>query len=91
MNNFKTENEVKKDALKGLIMQFAGILTALLPLLGILGISLNWFNQDFIDSLEVVLLAILAFGVNAYAIYKNHYSGKKAQEQNRVLKNRGMK
>ncbi len=72
-------------------MQFIGVLTALLPFLGVLGINLEWFNEDFISGLEVVLLAIAAFVINAYTIYKNHYSGKKAQQQNAELKSKGLK
>ncbi|WP_105101321.1 phage holin [Microbulbifer pacificus] len=87
----QVNREVKQDATKGLILQFIGILAALLPLLGVLGINLEWFNQGFIDGLEVLLLAVVAFVVNAYTIYKNHYSGKKAQEQNAELKSRGLK
>ncbi|MBT2601435.1 MULTISPECIES: phage holin [unclassified Oceanobacillus] len=87
----QVNREVKQDASKGLIMQFVGILTALLPLLGIVGINFEWFNQEFIDGLEVLLLAVVAFVINAYTIYKNHYSGKNAQEQNAELKSRGLK
>lgn len=84
-------NEVKKDAKYDLISQFTGMLSALLPVLAILGISLDWFTQEFIDNLYLFLVALVPFVVNIYAIYKNHFSGKKAQEQNRLLKNRGLK
>lgn len=82
---------VKKDAKYDLISQFTGMLSALLPVLAILGISLDWFTQEFIDNLYLFLVALVPFAVNIYAIYKNHFSGKKAQEQNRLLKNRGLK
>ncbi|UUG68613.1 hypothetical protein YPHTV1_00051 [Halomonas phage YPHTV-1] len=85
------DQEVKKDARKGLISQFVGVLSALLPVLAILGINFDWFNQDFINSLEVLISAVVLFIVNAIAIYKNHFSGKKAQQQNRALKQKGLK
>ncbi|MBT2599076.1 MULTISPECIES: phage holin [unclassified Oceanobacillus] len=87
----QVNREVKQDATKGLIVQFTGILTALLPLLAITGVQFEWFNEDFIGALETFLLAIFAFGVNAFAIWKNNFSGKKAQEQNAELKSRGLK
>ncbi|WP_163579158.1 hypothetical protein [Gracilibacillus saliphilus] len=87
----EVKQEVKNEAVKGLIMQFIGILTALLPFLGVLGINLDWFNEDFISGLEVLLFAIAAFAINAYTIYKNHYSGKIAQRQNAELKSKGLK
>ena len=90
-SNFQIDYEVKKEAKYDLVSQFIGILSALLPVLAILGVNLEWFNQDFIDSLGVLLSAIIFFVINAYAVYKNHFSSKKAQKQNEVLKTRGLK
>lgn len=94
MNNLKNQSidhQVKKEAKLDLIQQFLGILAALIPVLAILGINLNWLTDEFISSLGVLLSAIALFGVNAYAIYKNHFSGKQAQKQNHTLKQRGLK
>lgn len=85
------ETQVAKEAKQDLIKQFIGMLSALLPLLAILGISLDWFNEQFISSLNVFLVALVPFVYNLYAIYKNHYSGKKAQAEKKVLKERGLK
>lgn len=83
--------EVKSDARKGLIAQFTGILSALIPVLAILGISLDWLTEEFIDHLYVLLVAIALFAINVYTIYKNHFSGKDARRQNEVLKEKGLK
>jgi len=39
----------------------------------------------------VLISAIVVFGINVFAIYKNHFSGKEAQKQNEALKERGLK
>lgn len=78
--------EVEQDAKKGLVMQFTGMLSALIPVLAILGISLDWFTDDFVNNLYIFLMALVPFVVNLYTIYKNHFSGREAKEQNRVLK-----
>lgn len=83
--------QVKKEAKRGIIEQFIGILSAALPLMAILGISLEWFNESFISALNVFLIALIPFGYNVYSIWKNHFSGKKAQEQNRAIKQKGLK
>ena len=85
------ENETKRQAKKGLVSQFIGVLSALLPVLAVLGINFDWFNQEFIDSLEVFISAVVLFGINVYTIYKNHFSGKKAQTQYKELRRRGLK
>lgn len=83
----QVEHEAKAD----LVSQFTGMLSALLPLLAILGISLDWFTQEFIDNLYVFLVALIPFVINLYTIYKNHFTGEHAKEQNRALKEKGLK
>lgn len=85
------EKQVKREAKNDLIKQFIGVLSALLPLMAILGISMSWFNEDFINQLQIFLVALVPFAYNLFAIYKNHFSGKKAQEAKRVLKEKGLK
>lgn len=85
------DKQVKSEAKGDLVSQFTAILSALLPILGILGINLEWFNAEFIDSLGILLSSIIFFGVNVFGIWKNHYSGKKAQKQNEELKRKGLK
>lgn len=83
--------QVKSEAKGDLVSQFTAILSALLPVLAILGINLEWFNSEFIDSLGILLSAVIFFGVNVFGIWKNHYSGKRAREQNKALKEKGLK
>lgn len=91
LNKQKINFEVKKEAKHDLIKQFIGMLSALLPLLAILGFSLEWFNEEFISALNVFLVALVPFAYNLYAIYKNHFSSKRAQEQKAALKEKGLK
>lgn len=88
---YVAQQEASKEAKKDLVSQFAGVLSALLPVLAILGVNFEWFNHQFIDSLALLLSTIIAFVVNVFTIYKNHYSGKSAQKQNTKLKQEGLK
>lgn len=85
------KEEVHKEAKTDMISQFIGMLSAALPVLAILGISLKWFNQDFINALNIFLLALVPFAYNLFAIWKNHYSSKRAKRQNEILKKKGLK
>ncbi|RDW18050.1 hypothetical protein CWR48_10625 [Oceanobacillus arenosus] len=89
--NLTVEKEVKQEAKTGLIMQFTGMLSALIPVLALLGVKFDWLTQEFVDSLYLFLVALAPLVLTFYTIYKNHYSGKKAQEQNEVLKKEGLK
>lgn len=89
--DFQVDYEVKKEAKKDLISQIAGVLTALLPVLAITGYSLDWLTEEFITHLTVLLGAVAALAYNVYAIYKNHFSGKGAQDQKKALKKQGLK
>lgn len=80
------QKEVEQEAKKGLIMQFTGMLSALIPVLALLGISLEWLTEEFINYLYLFLIALVPFVFNLYTIYKNHFSRKEAQKQNEVLK-----
>lgn len=72
---------MNREAHKDLIKQIIGFLTALLPFAGIVGINFEWFNEQFINNLEVLLVSLLAVAYNIYAIWKNHYATRKAQNQ----------
>ncbi|WP_077325806.1 phage holin [Virgibacillus siamensis] len=91
INNFKIEEEVKREAKSGVVSQITGFLAALLPVLSIAGYQFDWFTQDFINSIGVLLSAGISLVVTCMAIYKNHFSSKKAQKQNKALKQKGLK
>lgn len=57
--------------LKDTITLFGGFLMALLGLFATLNIQFEWFTKESIDALVVALIALAAFGVNAFAIWKN--------------------
>lgn len=88
---YQAQQEAQKEAKKDLAKQIAGVLSALIPVLTILGINFEWLTEDFVQQFYVLLVAIAALAYNLYAIYKNHFSGRKAQEQNAKLKQEGLK
>ena len=52
---------------------------------------MEWLDEELINSFGVLLYAVAGFGYTAYTIYKNHFSGRKAQRQNEELKKKGLK
>ena len=88
---YQARQEAEKEAKKDLVSQFTGMLSALLPVLALLGISLEWFTQEFIDNLYLFLMALIPLVVNLFTIWKNHYGGKRAIEQKTKLKEHGLK
>ena len=87
----KIKEQVKNDKVKGLIHQILGVLLAFSAFAGVAGLGLEWLNEELINSFGLLLYAIAGFAYTAYTIYKNWYSGKKAQEQNKKLKEEGLK
>ena len=87
----KIKEQVKNDKVKGLIHQILGVLLAFSAFAGVAGFGLDWLNEELINSFGVLLYAIAGFGYTAYTIYKNHFSSKKAQKQNKELKKKGLK
>ena len=87
----KIKEQVKNDKVKGLIHQILGVLLAFSAFAGVAGFGLDWLNEELINSFGLLLYAVAGFGYTAYTIYKNHFSGKKAQEQNKKLKEEGLK
>ena len=91
VNEKKIEEQVKNEKIKGLIHQILGVLLAFSAFAGVAGFGMEWLNEELINSFGLLLYAVAGFGYTAYTIYKNWYSGKKAQEQNKVLKEKGLK
>ncbi len=88
---YQAHQEAQKEAKKDLAKQIAGVLSALIPVLTILGINLEWLTEEFVQQFYVLMVAVAALAYNVYAIYKNHFSGKHAQKQNEELKRKGLK
>ena len=91
VNETKIKEQVKNDKIRGLINQILGVLLAFSAFAGVAGFGLDWLNEELINSFGLLLYAIAGFAYTAYTIYKNHFSGKKAQEQNKKLKEEGLK
>src|SRR5699024_814596 len=87
----KIKVQVENDKVQGLIHQTLGVLLAFSAFAGVAGFGLDWLNEEFINSFGLLLYAVAGFGYTAYTIYKNHFSSKKAQKQNKELKKKGLK
>lgn len=85
------ESQVSTDAFRDLFRQFKGMVSALIPVLGILGIKFDWLNETNVNITALAVAAVFSFGITAKAIYRNHYASKSAQKQNKALKERGLR
>lgn len=80
------------DKMKQNVALFGGFLSALLLFFKSLGLDLIWFNQESINAFTNVLLAAVPLVIVFYGIYKNTYLvTNKAKEQEKVLKEKGLK
>lgn len=80
------------DKLKQNVALFGGFLSALLLFFKSIGLDLEWFNADSINAFTNVLLAAVPLVIVFYGIYKNTYLvTNKAKEQEKVLKEKGLK
>lgn len=80
------------DKIKQYVALFGGWLSAVLLFLGTLGFAFDWFNQESIDALIVVLGASVPFVVAMYGVYKNSYRlSEKTKRQEDELKKKGLK
>jgi len=80
------------DKLKQYVALFGGWLSAVLLFLGTLNVKFEWFNAASIEAFVAVLIAAVPFILIIYGVWKNTYLvRKRAKEQERVLKQRGLK
>jgi len=85
------EKQVKKDKIKGLVTLVTGFLAALMGFLATINIEFSWLTEDSINAFGVLLFSAIILAVNVYAIWKNTFTTRKAQEQNEVLYKSGKK
>lgn len=80
------------EKLKQYIGLFGGLLSAVLLFLQSLGITFTWFTDQTIDAFVNALLATVPFVLVVYGVWKNSYIvTKKAKEQEKLLKEKGLK
>lgn len=80
------------DKLKQYIGLFGGLLGAVLLFLQSIGLTFTHFNDDTINAFVNVLESLIPFILIAYGIHKNSYIyTKKAKEQEKLLKEKGLK
>lgn len=70
---------------KDIFTLLGGFLTALLMFFGTIGFSLDWFTAESINAFILVVSTFVALAINAYAVWKNTYVSRKAQQQREVL------
>lgn len=80
------------EKLKQYIALFGGLLSAILLFLGTLNVQFDWFTEDSIGAFTNVLIAAVPFVIVIYGVWKNSYViTKKAKEQEKLLKEKGLK
>lgn len=83
--------QVRKDKNKGLAIMISGFLFALMGFLSTLNIEFEWLSEASINSFTILLVAGAQLVITLYATWKNTFTGKKAQKQNRELKKKGLR
>lgn len=79
------------DKLKQYVALIGGVLGALLLFFQAVNWDLSWFNENSIAAFVTLLTALAPLVAVFYGIYKNQYFSKKAQKQEEVLKDEGLK
>lgn len=80
------------DKLRQYIALFGGMLSAIYLFLEAIGVTADWFNLNVINRFNDVLIAAVPFVIVVYGVWKNSYIvTKKAKEQEKCLKEKGLK
>ncbi len=80
------------DKFKQCIALFGGMLSAIFLFLKSIGITFDWFTEESISAFNQVLLTAIPFFFVFYGVWKNSFIiTKKAKEQEKVLKEKGLK
>ena len=80
------------DKLKQYVAMIGGVLGALLLFFRSLNHEVEWFYEITIEAFLALLTAFIPLVLVFYGIWKNQYLvTKKAKQQERVLKQRGLK
>ncbi|MFD2208548.1 phage holin [Virgibacillus halophilus] len=85
------EKQVKNDKVKGIVILVVGFLQALMGFLATLNIRFEWLSNESINAFGVLLTAFIMLVAGVYAVWKNTFTGKKAQRQNEELHKKGLK
>ncbi|WP_245890112.1 phage holin [Rummeliibacillus pycnus] len=91
-NIVEWRNTLTADKLKQIVALFGGLLSAILLFLRSIGVTFDWFSQESINAFNQVLLNGIPFVLVIYGVWKNSYIvTKKAKEQEKLLKEKGLK
>ena len=85
------EKDVKNDKVKGIVILIVGFLQAAMGFLATLNIEFQWLTDASISAFGVLTSATIFLGIGIYAVWKNTFTGKKAQRQNEELHKKGLK
>lgn len=79
------KKEVKDDKIKGTVILIVGFLQALMGFLATLNVKFEWLTDASVSAFGILITAGIMLIVGVYAVWKNTFTGKKAQEQNKEL------
>ncbi|MDM8098650.1 phage holin [Oceanobacillus oncorhynchi] len=85
------DKEIKNDKVKGIVILIVGFLQAVMGFLAALNIEFQWLTDASINAFGLMIAAGVMLGVGLYAVWKNTFTGKKAQIQNEELHKRNLK
>ncbi|WP_068672269.1 phage holin [Oceanobacillus sp. Castelsardo] len=85
------ERDVKNDKIKGIVILLVGFLQAVMGFLATLNIEFQWLTDASISAFGVMISAAIMLIVGIYTVWKNTFTGKKAQRQNEELHKKGLK
>ena len=88
---YEAQQEVKKEKVKGIVILIVGFLQALMGFLATLNIEYQWLTEASISAFGLLVTAAILLVAGLYAVWKNTFTGKKAQEQNEELHRKGLK
>lgn len=87
----KVDKDVKKDKKKGIVILLVGFLQAVMGFLATLNIQFEWLTEASISAFGTMVGAGAMLVAGIYAVWKNTFTGKKAQKQNEELHKKGLK
>lgn len=80
-----------KDKIKQIATLTGGFLTALMAFLATLNVEYQWLTTESIGALESLIVAGGLLVVGAIGTWGNTYVSKKGKEQEKALKEKGLK
>ena len=85
-------NILTVDKLKQIVAMFGGLISAILLFLRSIGVTFDWLTEESVNAFNQVLINGIPFVLVIYGVWKNSYIvTKKAKEQEKLLREKGLK